>query len=214
MKIGIIGAGNIGGTAARLFIEAGHQVALSNSRGPETLADLVRDLGEQAQAMTIEDTAAFGEVVLVAVPLKAYSALPAAALGGKIVIDANNYYPGRDGQIAAIDRGETTSSELLQQHLSGARVVKAFNSIWYEHLRTQGDTALPRGQRRALFISGDDADAKAVVAGLIEQIGFAAVDMGTLREGGPRQQPDSVVYNKTLTAAEAEAMGYGGGKSV
>ena len=208
MNIGIIGAGNIGATAAQLFIQAGHRVALSNSRGPESLQALIQQLGDQAQAMTIDDAARFGEVVLVAIPLGKFKSLPAAALAGKIVIDANNYYPGRDGAIAELARGEITSSELLQQHLTESRVVKGFNTIWYEHLKTQGNTALPRAERRAIFIAGDDAAAKAMVADLIAQIGFAAVDTGSLRESA-RQQPDAPIYNQVLTAAQAAAMGYG-----
>ncbi len=208
MNIGIIGAGKIGATAAQLFIQAGHRVALSNSRGPESLQALLQQLGDQAQAMTIDDAARFGEVVLVAIPLGKFKSLPAAALAGKIVIDANNYYPGRDGAIAELARGEITSSELLQQHLTESRVVKGFNTIWYEHLKTQGNTALPRADRRAIFIAGDDAAAKAMVADLIAHIGFAAVDTGSLRESA-RQQPDAPIYNQVLTAAQAAAMGYG-----
>lgn len=208
MNIGIIGAGKIGATAAQLFIQAGHQVALSNSRGPESLHALIEQLGAQAQAMTIDDAATFGDVVLIAIPLGQFKSLPAAALAGKIVIDANNYYPGRDGRIPELEQGNLTSSELLQQHLQQSRVVKGFNTIWYEHLRTQGNTTLPRADRRAIFIAGDDAAAKATVTNLIEQIGFAAVDTGSLRESA-RQQPDAPIYNQVLTAAQAAAMGYG-----
>jgi 8-hydroxy-5-deazaflavin:NADPH oxidoreductase len=208
MNIGIIGAGKIGATAAQLFIQAGHRVALSNSRGPESLQALLQQLGDQAQAMTIDDAARFGEVVLVAIPLGQFKSLPAAALTGKLVIDANNYYPGRDGRIPELEQGNLTSSELLQQHLQQSRLVKGFNTIWYEHLKTQGNTALPHADRRAIFIAGDDTAAKAVVADLIAQIGFAAVDTGSLRESA-RQQPDAPIYNQVLTAAQAAAMGYG-----
>ncbi len=208
MNIGIIGAGKIGATAAQLFVQAGHRVALSNSRGPESLQALLQQLGDQAQAMTIDDAARFGEVVLVAIPLGQFKSLPVAALAGKVVIDANNYYPGRDGAIAELDRGEITSSELLQQHLTESRVVKGFNTIWYEHLRTQGNIALPRADRRAIFMAGDDAAAKSMVANLVAQIGFAAVDTGSLRESA-RQQPDAPIYNQVLTATQAAAMGYG-----
>lgn len=206
MNIGIIGAGNIGATAARLFIQAGHAVALANSRGPESLRDLVSQLGDHARAASVEEAARFGEIVLVAIPLGKFSSLPAEAFAGKIVIDANNYYPNRDGHIPALDSGTATSSELLQQHLTGARVVKAFNTIWYEHLRTQGDVKLALEDRRALFIAGDDAQAKANVAALIESIGFAALDTGTLREGGERQQPDTALYNRPLTMKQARAL--------
>ncbi len=204
MKIGIVGAGNIGATAARLFVKAGHEVAVSNSRGAETLRDLIAELGAQARAMTIAEAVAFGEVVLVAIPFGKYKTLPAEAFYGKVVIDAGNYYPQRDGQIIELDNGATTSSELMSAHLKGARLVKAFNTIYYVHLAEQGNADLPLEERRVLFIAGDDSGAKETIAKLIEQIGFAAIDTGFLREGGKLQQPDSPVYNKTLMVKEAE----------
>jgi predicted dinucleotide-binding enzyme len=203
MKIGIVGSGYIGATAARLFVKAGHEVALSNSRGPETLRDLVAELGEHAQAVTVEEAARFGDLVLVAIPLGKYKALPAEAFYGKIVIDTGNYYPQRDGQIAELDNGETTSSELMSEHLKGARLVKGFNTIYYVHLAEQGNTSLPLEERRAIFIAGDDSEAKETVAKLIEEIGFAAVDTGFLGDGGRLQQPGTPVYNRELTAKQA-----------
>jgi len=204
MNIGIIGAGNIGATAAKLFVKAGHEVAISNSRGPETLQQVVSELGERAQALTVEEAAKFGEVVLVSIPFGKYESLPPAPFYGKVVIDSNNYYPSRDGSFPDLDSGTTTSSELLAAHLHGARVVKGFNTIWSEHLKTQGDPGLPLEDRRAIFIAGDDSQAKEVVAKLIEDIGFAAVDTGFLHEGGKRQQPGTAVYNRDLTAREAK----------
>lgn len=203
MKIGIIGSGNIGANAARLFVRAGHEVLLSNSRRGLGLESLVAELGEKAQAATIEEAARLGEVLLVAIPFGKFATLPAEAFRGKIVIDAGNYYPGRDGNFPELDKDETTSSELLAAHLKGARLVKGFNTIWFEHLRTQGDTSLPLEERRAIFIAGDDSEAKERIARLIEEIGFAAVDTGFLREGGRRQQPGTAIYNKELTAREA-----------
>jgi len=203
MKIGIIGSGNIGANAARLFVRAGHEVLLSNSRGGSGLEALVAELGERAQAATIEEAARVGEVVLIAIPFGKFRELPEDAFEGKIVIDAGNYYPGRDGNFAELDRDETTSSEMLSSHLKGARLVKGFNTIWFEHLRTQGDIGLPLEERRAIFIAGDDSEAKELVARLIEEIGFAAVDTGFLHEGGRRQQPGTSVYNKELTAKDA-----------
>jgi predicted dinucleotide-binding enzyme len=203
MKIGIIGAGNIGGNAARLFVNAGHEVAISNSRGPETLRDLIAELGSRAKAVKAEDAAKFGEVVLISIPFGRYRQLPADAFNGKIVIDSNNYYPQRDGNSAELDKGKTTSSELLSQYLPGARIVKGFNTIWVEHLKSQGNANLPPNERRAIFIAGDDSEAKKVVAKLIDDIGFTAVDTGSLHEGGKRQQPGTEIYNKTLTAREA-----------
>ena len=187
MKIGITGSGSIGATAARLFIAAGHKVALSNSRGPQTLTGLVAELGPQAQAVTVEDAAKFSEMTLIAIPFGKIKALPAEAFAGKIVVDANNYYPQRDGPFPALDADQTTSSEMLAAHLPDAKVVKAFNTIYFEHLAHQGNTALPVDDRRAIFLSGEDAEAKRVVANLILEIGFAPVDLGDLREGGRRQ---------------------------
>lgn len=206
MKIGVIGAGNIGGTCARLFAEAGHEVAISNSRGPETLKELVAKLGTKARAVNVEDAIKFGDVILISIPFGKYKQLPAGGFENKVVIDSNNYYPSRDGHYAELDEGKTTSSELLAQHLSHARVVKGFNTIWVEHLKTQGNRAIPVEDRRAIFICGDDSQAKKVVAHLVEEIGFSAVDTGTLHQGGKKQQPDTPIYNKTLTAKEAKPL--------
>ena len=203
MKIGIVGAGNIGSAVAELFTKADHEVVISNSRGPQTLDDLVEKLGDNASAGTVEQARDFGDVVVVTIPLKAITALPANGWENKLVIDTNNYYPDRDGKIADLDSGATTSSELLENQLPGARIVKGFNTIWSEHLKTQGDKDLPLDERRAIFIAGDDSGAKETVAKLIEDIGYAAIDTGFLAEGGKSQQPGSPVYNKELTAAEA-----------
>ena len=206
MKIGIIGAGNIGANAAKLFIKAGHEIAVANSRGAETLKDLVAELGENAQAVSIEEAAQFGEIVFISIPFGKYKTLPAKNFDGKIVIDSNNYYPDRDGGFDKLDENKTTSSEMLAEHLHGARIVKGFNTIWFEHLKTQGDVSLPIEERRAIFIAGNDAEAKKTVARLIEEIGFAAVDTGDLRDGGLTQQPDTAIYNRNLTASEAQAI--------
>jgi predicted dinucleotide-binding enzyme len=202
MKIGIVGAGNIGGTLAALFTRAGHQVALANSRGPETLADTVAELGPDAHAATAADAAAFGDLVAIAVPLKAYSALPPEPFAGKIVVDANNYYPARDGNVPELDAKTATSTELLARHLPDARVLKAFNTIYYEHLRDRGRTDAPAAERYAIPVAGDDAEAKAVLTGLIEEIGFSAVDTGTLAESW-RQEPDHPVYGAEVQPDQA-----------
>jgi len=206
MKIGIIGSGNIGANAARLFVRAGHEVTLSNSRGGQGLEALVAELGGNAKATTIEEAARFGEVVLVAIPFGKFITLPADGFKGKVVIDAGNYYPGRDGRFAELDNDETTSSELMSSHLKEARLVKGFNTIYFKHLATQGDTSRALEERRAIFIAGDDSQAKETVARLIEEIGFAAVDTGFLHEGGRSQQPGTAVYNKDVTAKEAAAL--------
>jgi len=206
MKIGIVGSGSIGANAARLFVRAGYEVALSNSRGGQGLEALVEELGDRSHATTIEDAAKFGEVVLIAIPFDKYRTLPQDAFKGKVVIDAGNYYPERDGKFPELDRDETTSSEMMASHLKEARLVKGFNTIYFKHLASQGDTSLPLEERRAIFIAGDDTKAKEIVARLIEEIGFAAVDTGFLHEGGRSQQPGTAVYNKDVTAKEAAAL--------
>jgi predicted dinucleotide-binding enzyme len=204
MRIGIIGSGKVGGTAAALLAAAGHEVALSNRRGPDSLREEVERLGPGARAATPAEAAAFGEVVIVAIPFGAYRDLPADALAGRIVVDAGNYYPGRDGHIEALDAGTTTSSELVAGHLPGARVVKAFNTIHYARLRDEGR---PRGapDRLAIPLAGDDPEAKALVARLIDEMGFEPVDTGSLAEGGRRQQPGSPIYGRPLGADEMRA---------
>lgn len=204
MRIGIIGAGMIGATAARLFVRAGHQVAVSNSRGPETLRELIAELGPDAKAATVDDAARFGDVVLLAVPWRTPEALPSPeTVTGKVVVDAMNPY-NASGGIA--DLGDTTSSEETARRLPGARLVKAFNTIYFQHLATQGRTDLPEAQRRAIFVAGDDAEAKATVARLVRELGFAPVDTGGLRDGGRRQQPNTPIYNRTITGAEAAGL--------
>jgi 8-hydroxy-5-deazaflavin:NADPH oxidoreductase len=187
-------------------VRAGHEVALSNSRGGQGLEVLVAELGRNARATTIDDAANFGEVVLIAIPFGKYKTLPSDAFKAKVVIDTGNYYPEHDGKFAELDSNETTSSELMSSHLKEARLVKGFNTIWSEHLATQGDTGAALEKRRAIFIAGDDSEAKAIVARLIEEIGFAAVDTGFLHEGSRRQQPGTAVYNKDVTAKEAAAL--------
>ncbi|HZI58671.1 MAG TPA: NADPH-dependent F420 reductase, partial [Verrucomicrobiae bacterium] len=201
MKIGILGAGNIGATAARLFVAAGHDVAVSNSRGPETLRDLIRELGPQAHAMTIPEAARFGEVVLLAVPWRSPEALPPPELlRNKIVIDAMNPYRP-DGGFYDLE-GSTSSEEVLKR-VPGSRLVKAFNTIYYVHLASRGRHDLPMEERHTIYLAGDDAEANKTVARLIEEIGFAPVDTGSLREGGRMQEPNSPIYNKTYNAREA-----------
>ena len=180
MRLGIIGAGLVGAGVARLAVAAGYQVTIANSRGPDSLAGLCTDIG--CEAGTSKQAAMAGELVLIAVPLSQIAALPADALADKIVLDANNYYPERDGALADLDQRKTTTSELLAQHLPGARIVKAFNAILASDL---GRHARPAGSpdRRALPIAGDDPAAKARVAALHDQLGYDTVDAGPLNEG-------------------------------
>ena len=202
MNIGVIGSGNIGATAARLFAGAGHEVAISNSRGPETLGGLVAEIGPGVRAATVDEAAEFGEVVMEAIPFNRYGELPAGKLEGKIFITASNYYPDRDGEI---NHGGLASSELVQRHLPGARVVKAFNTIYFRRLAENGRPDAPPEEREVIFVSGDDEEAKNVVSGLIEEIGFVPVDAGTLAESR-RQEPGSPVYNVPMRPAEAREM--------
>ena len=201
--IGFIGSGNIGSTLARLAIDTGHDVVLSNSRGPATLADLVRKLGPRARAAPAEEAAAAGDVVVVTIPLRAYAAVPVEPLAGKVVIDTNNYYPDRDGEIPELEAETTTTSELLAQHLPASHVVKAFNHIFFEDLATQGQPAGTPG-RRALAVAGDDAKAKKTVGGLIDGFGYDVVDVGPLAEGW-RYQRDTPAYVVRLDAGELRA---------
>ncbi len=198
--LGLIGAGNIGQAVARLAIDHGYDVVLSNSRGPETLTDVVADLGPAAQADTAEGVAMRGDIVVVTIPLRAYRDVPVEPLKGKVVIDTNNYYPQRDGQIAALDDHSTTSSALLQAHLPDSHVVKAFNHIMSAHLTEHAEPAGSAG-RRALAIAGDDEAAKATVATIIDEFGFDVVDAGALAESW-RIEPGTPGYGPRLDAGE------------
>jgi hypothetical protein len=198
--LGIIGAGHIGSQVARLAIAHGYDVVISNSRGPETLAALVAELGPRARAATPVEAGTAGEIVLVAVPLRNYREVPVEPLAGKIVLDANNYYPQRDGNIPELDDGTTTTSALLQAHLPGSKVVKAFNHIYAAQITTDGRPA-GAPDRRALVIAGDDQDAKATVAALLDQFGFDVVDAGPLKESW-RIERDTPGYGPRRSAGE------------
>jgi predicted dinucleotide-binding enzyme len=180
--IGFIGSGNVGQAVARQAIAVGHSVVMSNSRGPETLAGLVAALGPRARAATATTAGDGADIVVVAIPFSSFENVPVEPLAGKIVIDTSNYYAPRDGNIAELDKGTITSSELLAAHLPTSKVVKAFNTIIAGQIVEQ---ATPAGtpHRRALPIAGDDASAKRVVIDLIDEIGFDVVDAGPLAEG-------------------------------
>jgi 8-hydroxy-5-deazaflavin:NADPH oxidoreductase len=202
--LGLIGSGEIGSTLARLAVAAGLDVVLSNSRSPQTLAGLVAELGGHARAATPADAARAGDLVMACLPLKAYDQLPAAALAGKTVIDAMNYYPPRDGRIAGLDAGALTSSGLVQRHLTGCHVVKAFNNIEFRSLLT---LARPSGapDRSALPIAGDDAAAKAQVAQLLDTLGYDPVDIGTLADSW-RSEFGTPVFVQPYLAAWQDGM--------
>jgi predicted dinucleotide-binding enzyme len=192
--LGIIGAGNIGSQVARAAVANGYDVVIANSRGPETLADLVAELGPRARAATAAEAGAAGDVVVVTVPLKAYRDIPVEPLAGKIVIDTNNYYWERDGRIAALDAGRATVSGLLQEHLPQSRVVKGFNHIMAKDITTDGAPAGSPG-RRALATASDHDDAVAFVTELYDRFGFDTVNVGPLAESWrvERDQPAYVV---------------------
>lgn len=177
---------------ARLAVRAGHEVVLSNRRGPETLGDLVLELGPQARAATPLEAAESGELVLVSVPLGARTQVPVEPLRGKVVMDTNNYYPERDGQIPGLDDESITTSELLQQHLPESHVIKVFNNIYVDHLAV---LPMPAGhpERSVLAIAGDDGQGKNTVTEFLDSIGYDALDAGPLAEGW-RFQRDTSAY--------------------
>ena len=205
--IGLIGSGNIGSTVARRAGDAGYDVVLSNSRGPETLSGLVDELGPRARAASPTEAAEAGDIVVVTVPLKAYREVPVEPLRGKVVIDTNNYYPERDGRIAELEDESTTTSELLQAHLPTSRVVKTFNNIAFGHL---GSLQRPAGdpERSVLAIAGDDAAAKRTVTEFLDAIGYDAYDVGPLSEGW-RYQRDTAAYATPYFAPGGDFTGPG-----
>ncbi|GAB2706170.1 putative dinucleotide-binding enzyme [Microbacterium marinum] len=202
-RVGIIGAGHIGSTLARGLVARGYEVAISNSRGPETLGDLVAELGSSAQAATATDAAAFGDWVIVTVPLKAIDQLPAEQLAGKTVVDTNNYYWERDGRIAALDEKQTTTSQLLQERLPESTVVKGFNHIMASQILTDGRPAGTDG-RRALATASDSDEAVAFITALYDEFGYDTVNIGPLQDSWrvERDQPAYVIHQ---TADELRA---------
>jgi predicted dinucleotide-binding enzyme len=196
--IGFIGAGNIGQAVARLALANGYDVVLSNSRGPETLVDVVQELGDRATADTAQAAAEQGDLVVVTIPLKAYADVPVEPLAGKVVIDTNNYYPQRDGRIAALDDKTTTSAALLQEHLPESKVVKAFNHIQAPQINQDAKPGSTDG-RRALAVAADDESAKATVTAFLDRAGFDVVDVGSLAESW-RIEPGTPGYGPRLDA--------------
>jgi 8-hydroxy-5-deazaflavin:NADPH oxidoreductase len=190
--VGLIGSGRIGSTVARLAIAAGHEAVLSNSRGPQTLLDLVAELGPRSRPATAEEAAAAGDIVLVSVPVRAYPQVPAAPLAGKLVMDTGNYYPQRDGQIAELDAGSLFDSQYLQQMLPGAHVVKVFNNIFFQHLLNLARPA-SAPDRSYLPIAGDSETARVAATEFLDSIGYGTVDGGALTNGW-RQLPGTPVY--------------------
>lgn len=206
---GIIGAGNIGSQVARALVARGYNVVIANSRGPETLADLVAELGENARAATAIEAAEAADVAVVTVPLHALSKVPIEPLADKIVLDTNNYYFERDGHIAALDAGETTTSEMLQKHLPTSKVVKAFNHIQAPHITTDG-TPAGTPNRRALGTASDFPEAIELVTALYDELGFDTVSAGPLSESWrlERDRPAYVVRQNAEELRENLAKGF------
>jgi 8-hydroxy-5-deazaflavin:NADPH oxidoreductase len=179
--IGIIGSGHVGSNLAQAAIAHGHDVVLSNSQGPDSLAGLVKELGPQARAATAAQAAAEGDFAIVAIPITTIAQVPVEPLAGKVVIATINYFPQRDGHIPQIDNGTTTVPGLLQAHLPASRVVRAFSMINAGEMSGDGH---PVGdpRRRALALAGDDPAAKQLVANLYDEFGFDALDIGGLDE--------------------------------
>jgi 8-hydroxy-5-deazaflavin:NADPH oxidoreductase len=198
-SIGFIGSGHVGQAIARRAIVAGHTVVMSNSRGPETLAGLVAAFGPRASAATATAASNAAEIVIVAIPFASFKQVPVDPLAGKVVIDTGNYYAPRDGHVAELDDGTTTSSEMLASRLPTSNVVKAFNTIIAAQIV---EHATPAGtpHRRALPIAGDDAAAKRLVTGLIDELGFDVVDAGLLAEG--RRLDPMTAWGPVLDAQE------------
>ncbi|MDH0746908.1 NADPH-dependent F420 reductase [Pseudomonas sp. GD03842] len=191
--LGIIGAGLVGKAVAHLAVAAGYSVVISNSRGPESLSGLITELGPLARAGSVEEAITAADIVSIAIPLANFEALPAEKLAGKIVIDQTNYYPGIGGfRRADLDRGELTSSELVQRHLPSAKVVKGMHNLGWIHMQ---QNARPRNdsQRTTLPIAGDDALAKESVRRFIEAIGYDVVDAGSLADSW-RIEPNTPIY--------------------
>lgn len=205
MRIGFVGAGNIGKALAGHFVALGHDIALSNSRGPDSLAGLVEELGPLAQAVTPEEAIAFGDVLVVTVPLQAVADVPTEGTAGKTLIDTCNYYPERDGQFPQIDDGSQTETQVVAAHFAEANVVKAFNSIAAQHL---ADAGKPAGDpdRRAIPIAGGSPEAKREVSQLIDQIGFDPIDVGDLPAARPFENGGPLYGSELGAEALAQAI--------
>jgi predicted dinucleotide-binding enzyme len=201
MKISIIGSGHIGGTLARLFVKAGHEVALVNSRGPESLQSFVNELGLQLHPLKdIDEAITFSDLIILSVHWRIIDSLPVFNSQGKIIVDTTNPYKS-DGTF--YDLGEDIPSSKVMQHFTGGVIVKAFNTIWFKHLAENGNKNLPVAERRVIPVAGDDSGAKSKVAKLIEEIGFGPLDTGSLKKGTGFQNVQGPLYNKELTVREA-----------
>ena len=197
--IGIIGAGHIGSQIARAALKSGYDVVISNSRGPETLTELVAELGTGARAATASGAGTEGDIVVVTIPFKNYASVDPEPLAGKVVIDTNNYYFERDGHVPALDDGTKTVTGMLQEHLAASKVAKGFNAIPSADITTDG---LPAGEpnRRALATASDFEEAAQAVTRLYDDFGFDTVNIGPLAESW-RVDRDQPAYGFSGNAA-------------
>jgi 8-hydroxy-5-deazaflavin:NADPH oxidoreductase len=201
MRIGIIGAGELGGTLAELWANAGHQVAIGDPQGSVASEDLVERIGSSARGVSIEEAARFGDVVVLSGPFGLPDALPPSpSVAGKVVIDAMNAVT-ESGE--PMDLGGRASSDIIAEQFPDARIVKAFNTIQPNTLRSEARVSTPSGRRFVIFLAGDDGRAKGRVSTLIEEIGFTPIDTGSLAWGARLQEPGSKIFNQPMLPAEA-----------
>ncbi|GGK63234.1 NADP oxidoreductase [Sphaerisporangium melleum] len=204
MKTGIIGAGRIGATLARLLVAAGHQVRLANASGPGRLAPLLAELGSAASAGTPEEAVEQAELLVLMVPFgSAAELLPPSAVEGKLLVDAMNAFAGGG---RPLDLGGLGSSEVIAERYPGARLVKSLNTMHFQTLATAGRAATDPGERLAHYVAGDDREAKETVSTVISELGFASIDTGSLRTGGRLQEPGGPLFNIPLTERQAHAV--------
>lgn len=203
MNISIIGAGHIGGTLARLLLKAGYEVAIANSRGPDSLSEIAKELGSKLHPVKVKDALTFSNIIIFSIPWRSIDSLPAYSAVGKIIVDTTNPYKS-DGSY--YDLGNDISSTKVIQHFPGAVVLKAFNTIWYMHLSEKGNVNLTVSNRRVIPVAGDDKKAKETLSKIIAEIGFGPLDTGSLKEGSRFQGIQGVLYNKDITVKEAASL--------
>ena len=204
--VGIVGSGDIGATVAALCVANGIEVALSNSRGPQSLAPLVERLGPLARAASVEEAAGFGDLVLLAIPFFAHAELAPGLFDGRVVVDACNWFPGRDGPTPELVSGQLVSTEWLGRHFAGARMVKALHNLNFAVLANEADRGLPNDRRVAVLVAADDAGAKALASAWLDALGLGVLDVGPLHDGGLRASPGSPLFNNPMTVADASSI--------
>jgi 8-hydroxy-5-deazaflavin:NADPH oxidoreductase len=203
MKISVIGAGNMGGNLACLLVKSGHEIALVNSRGPDSLQNFANELGSKLHPVNLTEAISYASLIILSVHWRSIDSLPVFSVPGKIIVDTTNPYKD-DGTF--FDLGDDIPSTKVIKHFPGGMVVKAFNTIWFKHLTEKANSKLPLEERRVIPVAGDDINAKNTVSKLIEEIGFAPLDTGSLREGSQLQGVNGVLYNRELTLKEAVAI--------